>query len=89
MKNITDWLEPEQVQAVLDYAQVCSSRDYLTPRILWRTGIRVRELLSIRQQDMEAHNQVINIIKAKGNKQRQVMLDLETLERLPRVHFTT
>jgi len=41
--------------------------------------MRVSELLSIRSQGLEPHNQVINIIKAKGNKQRRVMLDPETL----------
>jgi site-specific recombinase XerD len=61
-------MEKEQVQTLPDYAQACSSRDYFMLRILWRTGIRVRELLFIRPQDMEAHNQVINITKAKGNK---------------------
>ncbi|MGB8312337.1 MAG: tyrosine-type recombinase/integrase [Halobacteriota archaeon] len=67
---------------MLDYAQVCSSRDYLMLRILWRTSIRVSELLSIRPQDLEPHNQVISITKAKGNKQRRVMLDPETLDHL-------
>ena len=56
-------------------------------RILWRTGIRVSELLSIRLQNLELHNQVINITKAKANKQRRVMLDPETLDHL-QVHFT-
>jgi len=75
-------MEKEQVQTLLDYAQACSSLDYITLRILWRTGIRVSELLFIRPQDLEAHNQVINITKAKGNKQRRVMLDPETLDHL-------
>jgi integrase/recombinase XerD len=79
VKNITDYMEKEQVQMFLDYAKTCSSRDYLTLRILWRTGIRVSELLAIRPQDLEPHNQVVNITKAKGNKQRRVMLDPETL----------
>lgn len=78
MKHVTDYTEKEQVQTILDCAQACSSRDYLMLRILWRTGVRVSELLSIRPQDLEPHNQVINITKAKGNKQRRVMLDPET-----------
>ncbi|MGB8310891.1 MAG: tyrosine-type recombinase/integrase [Halobacteriota archaeon] len=82
MKNITDYMEKEQVQTLLDYAQACSSWDYLMLRILWRTGMRISELLSIRPQDLEAHNQVVNITKAKGNKQRRVMLDTETFAML-------
>jgi integrase/recombinase XerD len=82
MKNITDYMEKEQVQTLLDCAQACSSRDYLMLRILWRTGTRVSELLSIRPHDLEPHNQVVNIVKAKGSKQRRVMLDPETLDLL-------
>jgi len=40
------------------------------------------ELLSIRPQDLEPHNQVINITKAKGGTQRRVLLDGETLNLL-------
>jgi site-specific recombinase XerD len=47
VKNVTDYMEKEQTQTLLDYVQTCSSRDYLVLRILWRTGIRVNELLSI------------------------------------------
>jgi integrase/recombinase XerC len=82
MKHITDYLEKDQVDTILEYARACSSRDYLMLWILWRTGIRVSELLSLRPQDLEPHNQVVNITKAKGNKQRRVMLDPETLDHL-------
>ena len=51
-------------------------------RILWRTGCRVSELLNIKPSDLESHNQVVNITKAKGNKQRRVLLDDETLKLL-------
>ncbi len=81
MKHITDYLEKDQVDTILDHARI-SSRDYLMLRILWRTGMRVSELLSIRPRDLEPHNQVVNIIKAKGNKQRRVMLDPETFAML-------
>ena len=79
MKDIENYLEKDKVDVLLAYAKACSSRDYLMLRILWRTGVRVSELLSIRPHDLEPHNQVVNITKAKGNKQRRVMLDQETL----------
>jgi len=72
MKNIENYLEKENVDILLATAKACNFRDYLMLRILWRTGMRISELLSIRPQDLEAHNQVINITKAKGNKQRRV-----------------
>ncbi len=66
MKNITDYLEKEQIDDVLAAAQQCSQRDYLMLRVFWRTGVRVNELLNIRPSDIEARNGVINITKAKG-----------------------
>jgi site-specific recombinase XerD len=47
MKNITDYVEKEQVDQVLGAAHQCSTRDYLMLRVLWRTGVRVNESLTI------------------------------------------
>jgi integrase/recombinase XerD len=82
MKNITDYLEKEQVDAMLQAARSCSERDYLLMRVLWRSGVRIDELLNLRPRDVEYHNHVINILKAKGGKQRRVPLDTETLAQL-------
>ena len=87
MKDITDYLEKEQVDQILGAAKTCSIRDYLVLRILWRTSIRVSELLSSRPQNLEPHNQVINILKAKGNNcgtphiKCRVKFDPQTIER--------
>ena len=82
VKNITDYLEREQVDQVLDAAHQCNQRDYLMLRVLWRTGVRVNELLTITPRDIEPRNDVVNITKAKGGKQRRVHLDAETIEML-------
>ncbi|MGA7075701.1 MAG: tyrosine-type recombinase/integrase, partial [Halobacteriota archaeon] len=82
VKNITDYLEKEQVDQVLQAAQRCSARDYLMLRVLWRTGVRVNELLTITPRDVEPNNSVINVTKAKGGKQRRVHLDAETIKML-------
>jgi len=82
VKNITDYLEKEQVDLVLEAAQQCSQRDYLMLRVLWRTGVRVNELLTITPRDIEPNNNVINVTKAKGGKQRMVHLDAETIKML-------
>jgi site-specific recombinase XerD len=82
VKNITDYLEKEQVDQVLAAAHQCSQRDYLMLRVLWRTGVRVNELLNIKPSDIEAQNSVVNIVKAKGDKQRRVHLDAETVKML-------
>jgi integrase len=82
MMNITDYHEKEQVDQVLAAAHRCSARDYLMLRTLWRTGVRVNELLTITPRDIEPKNNVINVTKAKGGKQRKVHLDAETIKML-------
>src|SRR5450756_1758945 len=82
VKDITDYLEKEQVDTVLEAAHQCSARDYLMLRVLWRTGVRVNELLTITPRDIESNNSVVNITKAKGGKQRRVHLDAETIKML-------
>jgi integrase/recombinase XerD len=82
VKNITDYLEREQVDSILEAAKITNFRDYLIIRVLWRTGVRVNELVNIRPADIEWNNQVINIIKAKRGKQRRVILDEDTLKML-------
>ena len=49
VKNITDYLEKEQVDQVLEAAHHISQRDYMMLRVLWRTGVRINELLTIKQ----------------------------------------
>ena len=82
MKHITDYLEKEQVDLVLEAAHQCSERDYLMLRVLWRTGVRVNELLTITPRDIELNNNIINVTKAKGGKHRRVHLDAETVKML-------
>jgi site-specific recombinase XerD len=82
MKNITDYVEKEQVDQVLGAAHQCSTRDYLMLRVLWRTGVRENESFTTTPRDIEPHNSVINVIKAKGGKQRRVHLDAETITML-------
>lgn len=82
MKDITDYLEKFQIDIMLEAAAICSTRDYLIIRILWRTGIRVNELLHIRLADLEHHTNMVRIVRAKGNKQRRVPIDPGTLAQL-------
>ena len=37
--------------------------------------MHVSELLALTPSDLESYNQVLNIIKAKGKKQRRVVVD--------------
>jgi integrase/recombinase XerD len=82
VKNITDYLEKDQVNAMLDAAAITNHRDFLLMQVLWRTGVRVSELINIRPRDIEWSNQVVNITKAKRGKQRRVLLDEDTIKML-------
>jgi integrase len=84
MKHIDDCLEPERVYAMINAAKSCSPRDYVMLRVLWRSGVRVSELVNIRLRDIEWDNCVVNILKAKGGRQRRVLLDSETISMLSR-----
>jgi hypothetical protein len=43
MKNITDYLEKEQVDQVLAAAHQCNQRDYLMLRVLWRMMLQAHD----------------------------------------------
>jgi len=79
VKDIQDYLEKEQVDQMLEAAIECNTRDYLMVRVLWRTGMRISELLNMKSRDIEFNNHVINITRAKGGKQRRIPLDSQTL----------
>jgi integrase/recombinase XerD len=55
--------------------------------LLYSTGMRVSEVINLRIQDIDSSRMVINIINAKGGKDRQVGLD-PTLLQLLRLYWT-
>jgi len=80
--KIPDYLEKEQVDEILNAAKTCNHRDYLLLRFMWRTGVRVSEVINVTPKDIEYKNGVVNIRKAKGGRQRRVPLDQDTLKML-------
>ncbi len=79
MKDITNYLDTREVHTILDAAATCSDRDHLLMRILWRTGLRIDELLHTRPCDLEYDTKMIRIVKAKNDKQRRIPIDTWTL----------
>ena len=73
--DVKHYLGQEQINAVLKHAKTCSFRDYIILRLLWRSGMHVSELLALTPSDLESYNQLLIIIKAKGKKQRRVVVD--------------
>jgi len=80
--KIPDYLEIEQVDEILQAAEASGLRDYLLLRCMWRTGVRVSEVINVTPNDIEFKNRVINIRKAKRGRQRRVPLDQDTLKML-------
>ncbi len=75
VKDIENYLEKEKVASYLDVHRPVTLRTILYYRssgeLLIRISellIRISELLSIRPPDLEPHNQVVSVIKAKGSK---------------------
>ncbi len=66
MKNIKDYLDRGEVESILAAASTQSERDYLIIRTMWRTGMRVSELVAMTPSDIEGVNRVINVVMAKG-----------------------
>ena len=82
MKHLSDYLEPEQVHAMLDAAHASSQRDYLIIKTLWETGMRASELLALTPADIERKHEVITITNGKGGKERRVLVKSETVKGL-------
>ena len=66
-REIPKYLTFEEVEKVL--SQVSNHRDKLIISLLWQTGLRVSELLSLKREDVDFYNQTIKTIteKRKGH----------------------
>jgi len=86
IKDLKAYLDPEQVEKLISVAP--HIRDKLLIRIPWRTGIRVSELINLREQDIDYENRAITIIVQKERKKdgkpiekrRVVPIDQGTLD---------
>ena len=86
IRDLKGYLEPEQVESLI--ATATNPRDALLVRILWRTGIRVSELIGIRIQDIDFDNRaiVIKVLKMRKRdgkvieRRRLVPVDVCTLD---------
>ena len=74
IRDLKGYLEPEQVERLMEVA--ANPRDRLLIRIPWRTGIRVSELIGIRESDIDFGNRAI-VIKVQKMRKR----DGKTIER--------
>jgi len=66
IRDLKGYLEPEQIEQLIVAAP--NPRDALLVRLLWRTGIRVSELIGIKVSDIDFDNRAIAIKVQKMRK---------------------
>ncbi len=74
IRDLKGYLEPEQVERLI--AAATNPRDALLVRIPWRTGMRVSELIGIKESDIDFEGRAI-LIKIQKQRKR----DGKTVER--------
>ena len=81
MKDLRNYLKQEEVEKMLDNAD--KFRDYLIIRILWKTGIRVSELVKMEVNWIDFEEKMLTVF-GKGKKWRRTPIDRETLLHISR-----
>ena len=71
-KKLPIVLSVDEVQRMFNACHNLKHRVILT--LLYSTGLRVSELINLQWTHIDRSRMVINVVKAKGNKDRQVML---------------
>jgi len=77
-------LSVEEMQRIIFAASNLKHKTILC--LMYSTGVRVGEVINLRICDIDSSRMVINILDAKGGKDRQVTLDPTMLELL-RIYF--
>jgi len=85
MRDIRGYLKPEEVGMLL--AAASNVRDYLIIRMLWRTGMRITELITLKKDNILWDENTLIIIHQKQRKkdgkeiirERRIPIDHETL----------
>ncbi len=80
MDNLDNYLEPEQVNKIL--ASIEDQKHYLMITLLWKTGMRISDLITLQYESIDFHNMAINIKYGKGGKSRRVPIDRDSLSLL-------
>lgn len=76
-KKLPIVLSPDEVQRMFSVCENLKHKVILA--LLYSTGMRVSELINLKWQHIDRGRMVINIIQAKGAKDRQVMLAPELI----------
>lgn len=77
-------LSQEEVQKMFSACENLKHKVILA--ILYSCGLRVSELINLKWNNIDRSRMIINIIKGKGNKDRQVMLDASLIPLLEKYY---
>ena len=84
-KKLPQPLDMSEIKLIIDNCTNIKHKAIIY--LLYGCGMRIGEVINLRVNDIDSKKMIINIIGAKGNKDRQVMLSIETLELL-RKYYT-
>ena len=79
-KKLPKYLKEDEVRKLLNAPKRDKIRDRLILRILYRCGLRVSELTSLKIQDINFQEGMITVRGGKGDKDRIVPIDDDTLD---------
>lgn len=84
-KKLPIVLSQAEIQKMFDVCENLKHKTILA--ILYSCGLRVSELINLKWQHINRANMVINIIAAKGNKDRQVPLSQQLIDLLAKYYY--
>ncbi len=79
-RKLPKYLRDDEVRKLLNAPPRKKTRDRLILRILYRCGLRVSELTDLKIQDIDFEEGMITIRSGKGDKDRVVPVDADTLD---------
>jgi site-specific recombinase XerD len=80
-KNIPIYLELEEIHKMLD-TEKTNFRNWLLVYLAYKTGLRCHELSSLKVEHIDFKNKLITVISGKGEKDRQVYMDDDLIQKL-------
>ncbi|MFO7792602.1 MAG: tyrosine-type recombinase/integrase [Candidatus Saliniplasma sp.] len=79
-RKLPKYLRDDEVRKLLKAPSRNKTRDRLILRILYRCGLRVSELTNLKIQDIGFEEEMITVRSGKGDKDRVVPVDADTLD---------
>ncbi|BDC36016.1 MAG: hypothetical protein EF806_03345 [Candidatus Methanoliparum thermophilum] len=79
--RLPSYLNENEVETILKHAEN-NERNYLILLLMWRCGLRVSEVCSLKERNIFWDDSIIKIEQSKGNKDRYVPITEDLLNRI-------